>query len=269
MARFVSEHDYTLFAHYLRYTSRHFLDTNQRRFVNAVIRTSKGRSAKISSDTVLWRAALGCLQDLAGEHPVYGGYIDPYPIERMKPLRGRAFEGRLNPKGIPCLYCATDAATAMIETRPWGNSYLTVAELVLLKDVSVIDCSASVPNSSGASSEKFEVFNWEQINAGFSEPTGRIDDMADYAPTQFLAEAFASAGFEGVIYKSKSGQGNNVALFDIDAAEVASRCVYSVATITAKFQSCDRAVYVEKYKHRLCTDPRDLPGEITDDDVPF
>ncbi len=62
---------------------------------------------------VMWRAALGCV---AGEglYPYdlfFLESIDPHPLERMKPRKDRAQEGRVNPKGIPCLYVATDAET--------------------------------------------------------------------------------------------------------------------------------------------------------------
>lgn len=36
---------------------------------------------------------------------------------RMMPLRDRAFEGRVNPRGIPCLYMATNDATAVSEVQ--------------------------------------------------------------------------------------------------------------------------------------------------------
>ena len=47
----------------------------------------------------------------------------------------------MNPKGVTCLYTATNAETAMMETRPWAGFVLTVSQLVLLKQVTVVDCT--------------------------------------------------------------------------------------------------------------------------------
>ncbi|WP_366931004.1 RES family NAD+ phosphorylase [Mesorhizobium sp.] len=44
----------------------------------------------------------------------------------MRPLAGRASEGRANPKGIPCLYMAVDRHTALAECRPWIGSLVSI-----------------------------------------------------------------------------------------------------------------------------------------------
>jgi hypothetical protein len=44
--------------------------------------------------------------------------------------------------------------------------------------------------------------------------------VADYAPTQVLAEVFREHGFAGVGYRSSLGQGHNLVLFELDAAEI-------------------------------------------------
>ena len=46
----------------------------------------------------------------------------------MKPLGGRATDGRANPRGIPCLYLATTKETAMSEVRPWIGSYVSAGQ---------------------------------------------------------------------------------------------------------------------------------------------
>jgi len=65
----------------------------------------------------------------------------PFPYARMKPLSDSATEGRANPKGIPCLYVATDKETAMSEVRPWLGAILSVAIFKLPKDLKIIDFS--------------------------------------------------------------------------------------------------------------------------------
>lgn len=59
----------------------------------------------------------------------------------MKPLPHSAREGRVNPKGIPCLYLADDKDTAMAEIRPWVGSYISVGQFKTLRNLNLVDCS--------------------------------------------------------------------------------------------------------------------------------
>lgn len=132
---FRTSEDYEDFSRYVRRRARYFLGGREQEFIDAVLNTSKKRATVMTMDQVLWRAALGCVAE-EGVHQTDVFFLDsiaPHPLERMKPLKDRAQEGRINPKGIPCLYAATDAETAMMEARPWVGSVLTVSQLVLLK----------------------------------------------------------------------------------------------------------------------------------------
>jgi hypothetical protein len=89
--------------------------------------------------SMLWRAQLGydhyAAVDFTGEQQPA-----PFPVERMKPLRNRAREGRANPKGIPYLYLATHQDTAMAEVRPWVGSLISIGRFALKRDVHVLNC---------------------------------------------------------------------------------------------------------------------------------
>ena len=61
------------------------------------------------------------------------------------------------------------------------------------------------------------------------------DDVASYAATQIIAEFFRSEGFEGVAYESAFGKGHNLALFDIDAAELRNCGLYKLSKIAFEF----------------------------------
>jgi RES domain len=275
MAKFIDDEDYMRFAKYLKYESRHFLDTAQRRFINAVLQTSKNRSLKMDAGTVVWRAAIGYVNksdDIKPEDYEFAVCIEPHPIGRMKPLKGRAFEGRINPKGIPCLYTSTTAETAMSETRPSASTILTVAKLVMMKDVTLVNCSLPDQARDEGHQEFLADQNWSAINGAFSEPVDRNDDLADYAPTQVLAEAFRNFGFEGIIYNSRLADGKNIALFDIDIAAVASRRLYCARNIQIEYGNLnDEILYEDQYKDLPGVfEPRpDPPPGIGDDDVPF
>jgi hypothetical protein len=177
----------------------------------------------------------------------------------MKPLPDRAAEGRVNPKGLPCLYLSTDRETAMTETRPWIGSLVSVAQFVMCRDLTVVDCSADLHNpdwyrfsedDEGVreySADDLDKYVWGEINRAFSKPVTRNDDVAEYAPTQVLAEAFRSAGYDGIVYGSKLGTGKTVAIFDLNAAELANCHLYRVEAVNLKFDMAANPYYLEKY----------------------
>jgi len=166
----------------------------------------------------------------------------------MIPQPDRAEEGRVNPKGIPCLYCSTDKDTAVAEMRPWAGEFVT-AKVVILRDLKVVDCSALDKldsatfdlilglNKGEPEPDKREERVWADINRGFSQPVTRLDNVAEYAPTQVLAEAFRTDGYDGIIYGSRLGAGNNVAIFDMEAIKIGTRALYEVVEAgTPKFK---------------------------------
>ena len=65
---------------------------------------------------------------------------DGSDARRMKPLPFRAFEGRANPKGIPCLYVATSIATAVGECRPWVGALVSVSQVKTIARIE--DCTS-------------------------------------------------------------------------------------------------------------------------------
>ena len=72
---------------------------------------------------------------------------------------------------------------------------------------------------------------WTHIDKAFSEPTTRTDDLADYVPTQVVAEVFKNEGYHGVLYKSQlSEKGVNIAFFNPNVAEVTNRRMLYIVT---------------------------------------
>ena len=246
MAEFESWRQFWEFSDYVMKKARHVLDAKNRQFIEAIIETSEKRKVTIPVGTVLWRAQLGNITRTEAVTTDDGGdpeFVDiecPYEPERMKPLADRASEGRVNPKGIPCLYCSTDRETAMTETRPWVGSYVTVAEFELRNPLTVVDCSMDLagvlyPVFGEPKPPQREKYVWNSINRAFSRPVTRTDDVAEYAPTQVLAEAFRSAGFGGIKYGSKLGEGMNVAIFDLGAAKPTFCHLYKVKNVKLEY----------------------------------
>lgn len=235
------------------------LDWYQRRFVRTsedngflceVLRTSKTRIIKMPAGQGLWRAQRGhTWRKLCQD----GQYIDdipaPYPQERMKPLADRASEGRANPKGIPVLYLSNRPETAMSEVRPQLGSYVSCAHFKTTRALKIVDFS--VYHGQGHTfywdepdAPEREKAVWAQIDSAFSEPTRVGDDTADYVPTQVISELFKNNGCDGVAYKSAfEEKGYNVALFNIEDADITLCSLHEVKSVKFSFSQTDNPSY--------------------------
>jgi hypothetical protein len=155
---------------------------------NLLFSVRKGnRLIKVEKGTLLWRAQLGgtrytpppdTLVDEDGiETACVGGgqhrdFLKAHDCVRMTPYSDKAKEGRINPKGIPCLYTAAEPRTAMSEVKPAIGSYLTLAEFVTQKNLTMVDFATSQiefadPDVGPATEEEWEALEWEEINDSF------------------------------------------------------------------------------------------------------
>ncbi|MBB3412167.1 RES domain-containing protein [Rhizobium sp. BK316] len=244
---FKSHRDYHHFRREVVKSRRFIRSPETEEFLQAVAATCHTRENIVNVGARLRRA-----QVAHGLRPIYQTgddgediYVDDIACAanktRMMPLRDRASDGRVNPRGIPCLYMATDDATAVSEVRPAIGAYVTVAVLKCLRELKLIDCSILAEKQFIYFKEperaELEKAVWSDIDRAFSTPADRSDDAAEYAPTQILAELFRSLGYDGVAYKSAFGEdGYNVAIFNIDDFEVEWCRLFQVEDITHKIK---------------------------------
>lgn len=217
MKQFDSWQSFRTFEWTVKTQNRYFRDVEIENFLQTILETSGNRKRKLPKDKYLWRAQLG-----HGWMPYYQEeeYIAdipaPYPPERMTPLINEAAEGRANPKGIPHLYTATTKETAMAEVRPWLGSSVSVGQFKTRKDMVLIDCSVHHDRTSlyleEPNPDEREQAVWSHIDNSFSKPMTNNDRIADYVPTQIIAELFKCNGFDGIVYKSMLEEGYNVVL---------------------------------------------------------
>lgn len=210
-------------------------------FLRTLLEQAEEREELLPAGSFLWRAQLG--HTWRDEyHP------EPYAPERMKPLADRAREGRANPKGIPVLYLATAKETAMAEVRPWKGSLISVGQFETLKEVRLVDCvtedTGSILHLRGPSPNQRDATVWRHVDEAFSEPTDRSDDGTEYVATQVIADAFRARGYDGIMYRSGLGDGHNVALFDLDAAEIRNCCMYSLDHIDLDFSQAGNPYFI-------------------------
>jgi hypothetical protein len=243
---FGSWSSYQEFAHQVsqdRLTAKKF---TARAFIETVIATASNRSMRLEQGRLLFRAQLGAefieLDDKeSGPTIITRGH----PGERMKPLAGKATEGRANPAGVAYLYLASRLKTAISEVRPWIGSYVSVAQFEILRDMKILNLTEGhggfgmgeltfdqLERKVAVDAETKRRAVWIDIDAAFSRPTHRSEDLKNYIPTQVLAEAFRTAGYEGVVYRSNFGEpGYNIALFDPDDADPINCTPYKIEKI--------------------------------------
>jgi hypothetical protein len=221
-------------------------------FLQTVLSTSKAYETTIQAGRIFWRAQLGYdvkpySQDVE--------YIDdlpvPYRPERMKPVSGESAEGRVNPKGIPYLYMATHRDTALSEVRPWLGALISVAQFKTVRELKVINCSIAEVRQSFYMEEPEPPERaqavWSDIDGAFSEPITPSDRTAEYAPTQIIAELFKAKGFDGIAYRSVFDGGHNVALFDLDAAELINCSLFEAKEIKFTFEKAGEPHFFKRH----------------------
>jgi hypothetical protein len=225
MREFKSWRDFGIFENATKYQSRYIHSPEVKAFLDTVLQTAEKQIEHLSKDRILWRTRLDHNWEPISEEGEFLGNI-PSPLlpEQMKPLKDKAREGRANPKGIPYLYLATDCDTAIAEVRPWIGSYISVGQFKMTRELRLVNCTNEHQGSmlylNEPSAEEREKCVWADIDRAFARPVSPCDDIADYVPTQIIAELFKANNFDGIAYRSSLGKGHNVALFNLDAAKL-------------------------------------------------
>jgi hypothetical protein len=229
---------------------RYVRSPEAQQFLSAVAAGCHAKLAEIKEGRRFYRAQVAhhdVLDENVGEE-----LPGPALPQRMFPFRDRAAEGRVNPKGIPCLYMASDKHTAMAEVRPWIGSLVSLGLLQTRRPLRIVDCTKDAERhpiyiDGEPSAEKRVEAAWSHIARAFREPVTRDDDVASYAATQIIAEVFRNEGFDGLAYRSAFGADRfNIALFDLDAAELTMCSLHEIRDVELKHAETANPYYVQQ-----------------------
>lgn len=146
----------------------------------------------------------------------------PFPIDEMgKPPASIVSEGRANPVGIPYLYTATAPETAIAEIRPHKGESVSVAKFVVKNKLELIDLRNPKKTISPFKLLEDEILQLYSdveylcsLGEELSKPVAPRHVRLEYLPSQYLCELIKNAGYDGVVYKSSVGKGDNYAIFD-------------------------------------------------------
>ena len=201
----------------------------------------------MTPDHPLWRAQLGCEEQESDYAVDEDGGTEllsiAYSAERMRPSVRFSGEGRVNCRGIPVLYLSTCAETAVSEVRPHCGAEVTVSCFRAHHPLRVVDCSQGYD-----ADERRHVFQeaptldsiWHGLSKLMVTPLYDLTRTEQYATTQIVAEHIRRAGYDGLKFKSSLGCGENLALFDPDAAKAVSGDVVRVTRVQVEIERGDR-----------------------------
>ncbi|MFZ2634295.1 MAG: RES family NAD+ phosphorylase [Desulfosalsimonadaceae bacterium] len=249
MKKFKSVHSFQIFARKVLRDGRYFFDNESKEFLDTILANANTRVEKIPAGSNFWRAQLGhSWEKLFHEDEYIDDIPCPFPPERMKPLPNRAFEGRANPKGIPYLYGANKKDTALAEIRPWIGSIISLAQFKIKREIILVnftqdDGCRKIYLQEPDLKEKEKAI-WTAIDCAFSKPINRNGDLAEYAPTQIIAELLKKNGFDGIGYRSVFGGGVNIVLFDLECAELRNCTLYVAKDIDFNFQQDSNPYFI-------------------------
>jgi hypothetical protein len=228
---------------------RYVRSSEAQQFLTAVAAGCHGRSAEIKQGRRFYRAQVAHHDVL--EADIGEEFPGPALPQRMFPFRDRATEGRVNPKGIPCLYMASDKHTAMAEVRPWIGSLVSLGLLQTRRPLRIVDCTKGAElhpiylDGEPSAAKRVEAV-WSDIARAFRTPVTRDDDIASYAATQIIAEVFRNEGFDGLAYRSAFGADQfTIALFDLDAAELTMCSLHEIRDVELKHAETSNPYYVK------------------------
>jgi hypothetical protein len=256
MALFKSHKGYRNFSDSIRNKYRYAFGKEAVEFLIQLEAKLREDPGELKQGTTLCRAQLG--HDYRPLLDDKRNIIDEVPCafkpQRMKPLKDRAKDGRVNPKGIPCLYLSTNRETAIAEIKPATGQYVSVGYFEINKDCKLANLVIEKRSRSiyigDPPEDKIEEIVLGDVTYAFSRPVQSDEQTADYAPTQVIAEHLRRAGFDGIYYRSNLGPGMNIALFDIDAADLKACDLFEIGEIKYAFSLADSTYHTNKKKLR-------------------
>lgn len=187
----------------IKYESRFVLQEPYKTFVDSVVKLVREQFSSIMlAGSKLYRARINKINYEKREHEKI-----PFPPDEMgPPPKHFVMSGRINPEGIPYLYCAGELDTAGAELRPWKGAYLTIGEVEIKQNISIVDLTMECNDNS------WKLFMYDFADMFSIQWPSEL--KLNYLVTQYFSEHFRSVGFRGIKYKSEFNVGGkNYSLF--------------------------------------------------------
>lgn len=171
----------------------------------------------IKAGEAFYRARIG-FQDK--KRSIFGGFEGemvyvPYSNSQIgAPPPYLAGFGRINRAGVSFLYCASDKYTAISEIRPHPGDFVSIGKFILKKDCLIFDLTEIQFLNFYICDVKLDGF--KQLNT-LTELLQKIippSERQAYNITQLIADCIRKLNFDGILFPSSVGQGDNLVLFN-------------------------------------------------------
>jgi len=222
---------------YIKSKNRFLLNARWQSYIDFIIATARHRRICIRKGKVLSRARIGeyHFKKTLYPHRAAHFYSHPLPPRELKAAPASVLsEGRFNPRGLSYLYLADSDKTALLECQPWIAAPVTVAKYKIGRNMNVLDMTKELkmPPAPRGGWRSDEERIWFSLGTAFSEPIFPEAKAIDYIPTQYIAEVFKNAGWDGIKYKSAVHiDGYNVVLFKKKDALIVKCGLYRIESI--------------------------------------
>lgn len=169
-----------------------------------------------------------------------------YTMDKMgAPPKELASQGRANPAGIPYLYLASNANTAVSEIRPHTGESASVASFSIPSSLAVVDLrnprNTVSPfihsDEKKIASLRGDIEFLVHLGRELTRPVLPHVAAIDYLPSQYLCEFIKKNTYDGVLYNSSVGDGVNLALFDPSQADIVEIEQRRVAKVSVHLES--------------------------------
>ena len=162
----------------------------------------------------------------------------------LNPPPNLAKAGRANPVGISYLYTASTRDTAIVEVRPQRDDIVTVAQFTLEKTLSFIDLRDPYQTFTpfGHDDGDLETLLYrglpllQHLGRELSKPVHTRHSDLEYLPSQYLCELIKSRGYDGIIYESSFGKGDNYVTFSSNGMRFVYAEEYQIKNTSLEFE---------------------------------
>lgn len=210
-------------------------------------------STTVTKGTRWHRARMGATQRAADFHTVGAPpsyYYEPHKGASLgAPPVGVATSGRVNRPGVSYLYLASDSYTATAEIRPHPGELVSVGCFDICKSLQVVDLRAHDLRKLWRSDDELEMLEliiaMEKMFSTAAPPSNR----GPYTTTQFLGEIFRRLDFDGVIFRSTVGPGENLVIFDPAGASWVDGSSHAVDVKRVNYELTDVQLFDESKEY--------------------
>jgi len=195
-------------------TENYFIVEDQ---LKSLLLKYKGRVEKcLPSGAEFFRARIGISETKNAYNMGFEGEVHYSPYKNSSigaPPPRIAGEGRINRSGVSFFYAATDKYTAVAEVRPHPGDHVSIGKFRLTKDVIICDFSNSQIMQFFENDKLLDEFVHLNTLNVFMNKTVTPSGREHYTITQLIADCLRQMGYDGVLFNSTVGLGNNLTLF--------------------------------------------------------